>query len=70
MCIRDRIYVNQVGANDDLIFDGNSFIINKNGSKIKQLKSFTEDSSSWGINENLNLVDEHISSEISSVLML
>jgi len=61
------IYVNQVGANDDLIFDGNSFIMNKNGSKIKQLKSFSEDTSSWDINENLNLVDENISSEISSV---
>ena len=61
------IYVNQVGANDDLIFDGNSFIMNKNGSKIKQLKSFSEDTSSWDINENLNLVDEKISSEISSV---
>jgi len=61
------IYINQVGANDDLIFDGNSFIINKNGSKIKQLKSFSEDTSSWNINENLNLLDENKSSEISSV---
>ena len=61
------IYINQVGANDDLIFDGNSFIINKNGSKIKQLKSFSEDTSSWDINENLNLVNENKSSEISSV---
>jgi len=61
------IYVNQVGANDDLIFDGNSFIINKNGSKIKQLKSFSEDTSIWDINENLKSVDEKKSSEISSV---
>ncbi len=61
------IYINQVGANDDLIFDGNSFIINKDGLKIKQLKSFQEDSSNWNINENLNLVSEHKSSEISSV---
>ena len=28
------IYVNQIGANDNLIFDGNSFILDKNGSKI------------------------------------
>ncbi len=61
------IYINQVGANDDLIFDGNSFIINKNGSKIKQLKSFSEDTSCWDINENLILVDQNKSSEISSV---
>jgi len=37
------IYVNQIGANDNLIFDGSSFILDKNGSKIKQLKSFSED---------------------------
>ena len=61
------IYINQVGANDDLIFDGNSFIINKNGSKVKQLKSFSEDTSSWDMNENLNLVVENKSSEISAV---
>ena len=61
------MYINQVGANDDLIFDGNSFIINKNGSKIKQLKSFSEDTSSWDINENLKLVEENQSSEISSI---
>ena len=61
------IYLNQVGANDNLIFDGNSFIINKNGSKIKQLKSFSEDVYSWDINESLNLKDEKIYSEISSI---
>ena len=59
--------MNQVGANDDLIFDGNSFIINKNGSKIKQLKSFSEDKSTWDINENLILEGQNRSSEISSV---
>ena len=61
------IYINQVGANDNLIFDGNSFIINKNGSKLKQLKSFSEDNAYWDINENLSLVNENKSSEISSV---
>ncbi len=61
------VYINQVGANDDLIFDGNSFIVNKNGSKIKQLKSFSEDTSCWNINENLNLEVENKCSEISSV---
>ena len=45
------IYINQVGGNDNLIFDGSSFIINKYGSKIKQLKSFSEDLSVWDANE-------------------
>ncbi len=61
------IYVNQVGANDNLIFDGNSFIINKYGSKIKQLKSFSEDMTCWHINESSKLKDETKSSDISSV---
>ncbi len=61
------IYINQVGANDDLIFDGNSFIIDKNGLKIKQLKSFSEDTCSWDMNENLSFSNENKSSEISSV---
>ncbi len=37
------IYVNQVGGNDDLIFDGNSCVINPNGEIILKLKSFEED---------------------------
>ena len=61
------IYINQVGANDDLIFDGNSFIINKNGSKIKQLKSFSEDTFCWDMNKNLSSITENKSAEISSV---
>ena len=61
------IYINQIGANDDLIFDGNSFILDKNGSKIKQLNSFSEDTCCWDINEKLNLLKEEQSSEISSV---
>ena len=61
------IYVNQVGANDNLIFDGNSFIIDKNGSKIKQLKSFAEDLHSWDISQSTNINNEFKYSEISSV---
>ena len=61
------IYINQVGANDNLIFDGNSFIIDKNGSKIKQLKSFSEDVSSWEIDQPKKTIDEFRYDEISSI---
>ena len=61
------IYVNQVGANDDLIFDGNSFILDKNGSKIKQLKSFEEDMISWEINQLSKIGDEFKCSELSFI---
>lgn len=37
------IYVNQVGANTELIFDGNSMVIDKNGNQTLQCKRFEED---------------------------
>ena len=61
------IYINQVGANDNLIFDGNSFIVDKHGSKIKQLKSFSEDVSSWEIDQPKKTKDEFRYDEISSI---
>ena len=36
-------YVNQVGGNDELIFDGASCVFDKNGQLILQAKSFEED---------------------------
>lgn len=37
------IYVNQVGANDDLIFDGRSMALNRHGEIVAQAKGFEED---------------------------
>lgn len=37
------IYVNQVGGNDDLVFDGNSVVINAQGKLIAQAAAFQED---------------------------
>ena len=37
------LYVNQVGANDQLIFDGNSMVFDKNADLVSQLKPFQED---------------------------
>jgi len=37
------IYVNLVGGNDDLLFDGNSFALGKKGNVIAQAQSFSED---------------------------
>ncbi len=36
------IYVNQVGGNDELIFDGSSFVLNKKGKLQKELPAFKE----------------------------
>jgi NAD+ synthetase len=37
------VYVNQVGGNDDLVFDGNSVVFNQYGEVIAQGKDFEED---------------------------
>jgi len=36
------VFVNQIGGNDELIFDGRSFYLDKNGEPIKILPSFKE----------------------------
>ncbi|MDP6381515.1 MAG: NAD(+) synthase, partial [Phycisphaerae bacterium] len=40
---RPIVYVNQVGGNDDLIFDGASFAMDSSGRVIHQCKDFEED---------------------------
>jgi len=37
------IYVNQVGGNDELIFDGNSVVFDASGNVVAQAKDFAED---------------------------
>lgn len=37
------VYVNQIGGNDDLIFDGSSFALNRQGEMIGRAAAFTED---------------------------
>lgn len=34
------VFVNQVGGNDDLVFDGNSLVLDASGNKIAQLQGF------------------------------
>ena len=38
------IYVNQVGGQDFLVFDGSSFVVDAEGKAVLQMKSFEEDS--------------------------
>ena len=37
------VFVNQVGGNDDLVFDGNSLVINKKGIVVDRASDFKED---------------------------
>ena len=37
------LFVNQIGGNDDLVFDGNSLVVNRDGDVIGEALSFKED---------------------------
>ncbi len=45
------IMVNQVGSNDELIFDGSSLVVNQSGKIIEELASFTEAVKSVDLNK-------------------
>ena len=55
----DIIYVNQIGGNDSLIFDGNSFVVNKNGKIIFSALSFEEDIASYEDNKEYKTIPEN-----------
>lgn len=58
------IYVNQIGAHTDVIFDGNSTVLNPKGEIVLSLKSFEEDFDCVDINhlptQNQNQTQEKI----------
>ncbi len=72
------VYVNQVGGNDDLIFDGRSFALNKQGEIICRAKGFTSDFLTIEFNSNhqdlelsnISPIDESEDEEIWNALVL
>jgi predicted amidohydrolase len=72
------IYTNQVGGNDDLIFDGNSFAVNRAGEVIGRANSFVTDLLILEFDEtkqdlslsNINPLPETDEEEIYSALVL
>lgn len=65
---KEIIYVNQVGGNDELIFDGTSLVINENGHILWKGKSFDED---FEVIDLLNIskegILENITEDISDI---
>jgi NAD+ synthetase len=57
------IYVNQVGGNDDLIFDGYSCFIDQQGQIIKRAQAFDEDIMIMDMQDKQAAVLEHMSEE-------
>jgi len=58
------LYVNMVGANDNLIFDGNSFYTNSNGVINGVAKGFSEELVAKGFSEELIIVDTDTEQEL------
>lgn len=55
------VYVNQTGGNDDLLFDGVSLVVDKNGELVARGKDFEEDLLIYDVNSNsgqINYVSE------------
>ncbi len=72
------IYTNQVGGNDDLVFDGRSFALNKQGEIVCRAKGFVSDFLTVEFNSNkqdldfgdISPVDESEDEEIWNALVL
>lgn len=66
------LYVNQVGANDDLIFDGNSSLLNSSADLIKKASAFEEDSLGFDLNASEQPLDWAVSdlAELHAALVL
>jgi NAD+ synthase (glutamine-hydrolysing) len=61
------IYVNQVGGNDDLIFDGNSVVFNHEGKIAAQAKDFDEDLLTVDFEQTLRASSSRGSSPVETV---
>lgn len=61
------VYVNQVGGNDQLVFDGSSFALNASGDIIASAKSFAEDLVFCNIETGTGDLHQHPDSEAEAV---
>ncbi|MBE8713715.1 NAD+ synthase [Sphingobacterium hungaricum] len=64
------IYVNQVGAHTDIIFDGRSLVMNKKGEIVCRLKAFQEDFSTIQIHNLETYQAETVGSEESEISLI
>ncbi|WP_437921039.1 NAD+ synthase [Sphingobacterium sp. LRF_L2] len=61
------VYVNQVGAHTDIIFDGRSLALDRNGNPLAQLKGFEEDFQIVDIYNSTAIAVENKKSEIALI---
>ena len=61
------IYVNQVGGQDSIIFDGGSFVLNEDGEVILKMAEFQEDSALINLDKNQISVNSSHKNYISKI---
>jgi len=54
------VYVNQVGGNDELVFDGNSVVFDREGRLVAQAKDFEEDLLIFDLTEHQKSENSHV----------
>jgi len=62
------LYCNQVGGNDDLLFDGSSMVVDKSGRLILKAKEFEEDRIVWDSDKDYEEIKDYSPSEEESLL--
>ena len=71
LCLKYKIpfiYVNQVGANDSLIFDGASCAFDKNGNLVSMAKNFEEDIVLFDLTTNTGEKNDVLQTGVESIL--
>ncbi len=61
------VYVNQVGGNDDLIFDGKSLVCNNRGDLIKKAPGFREWAGIVDLEDQSTLIGDHFQDSIETI---
>lgn len=61
------VYVNQIGGNDDLLFDGSSFAVDKTGSIKVRCSDFIEDIAIYDTENNTGEIHKYSDSEEKSI---
>ncbi|MBD1423275.1 NAD+ synthase [Sphingobacterium chuzhouense] len=61
------VYVNQIGAHTDIIFDGRSLALDRNGNILSELKGFSEDYTVLDIHAKASVSTERKPSEIALI---
>ncbi len=64
------VYVNQVGAQTEILFDGNSCVVNANGEVLLQCKSFEEDVCFFEFDENISKLPSIQGTQLSQMQLI